>query len=139
MDATFGNIKLSGASKRLLTRLACGDLNIPSFLTECAFWSIKDGFDELVPHPLPTAPVTSPAYREYASLEPDQKRRLDAQFFLKNPEIIEYFAQRNSVIMRNKATLGWLKEMKGYLPEDDLVLQGKIDDKIMKFILAGDA
>ena len=131
MDA-FGRTDLSGTSKKLLLRLRTKELTLQEFLRECAYWVLKDGFDELMPYSLPTAPDTE-AFREYENLPFDRKSKLDSQFFFRNPEILDYYGQVKSVKWRNKYYLDWLQEIKRYLPIDDELSIRRIDGRVLDF------
>ena len=133
MDA-FGNVAFSGTAKTLLARLSCGDLTEPQFLQECAYWAVKDGFDELRVKSYPTMPNTQ-AFREYENLPPQSRLKVDGRFFLQNPEIINYYTQRNFVRHMNKATYDWLKEIRRNLPDTDIITKEKIDARLREFTL----
>ena len=129
---TFGRTDLSSTSTQVLNRLRAKEITLPGFLTECAFWAVRDGFEELAPHPLPTVPTTE-AFNEYINLPFAQRERLDGTFFLNHPEVNGYYQQVNSVKWRNKFILDWLKDLKGYLPVDDEIYLRKIDNRILEF------
>lgn len=126
------NKNFSGLSKNLLNRLQTKELTLPEFLRECAYWALKDGFDELAPLDFPTLPAT-PAFNEYNNLPPDRRAKLDAEFFHKNPEIISWGQQVCFVRNRNNANIHWLEEIKNYLPADDFLMLQKVDGRILEF------
>jgi len=132
MPTVFGETRFSGTSISLSDRLKAKELTLDEFLKECAYWALKDGFDELMPVQLPTRPTTN-AFIEFEGLPELQKAKLDPDFFRKHYEIIEYYQQVNSITWRNKYTLDWLKEIKGYLPADDLMSLQKLDNPILEF------
>ena len=132
MSTVFGEIHFSEISKNLLSRLRTRELAIGEFLRECAYWAIREGFDELMPLFLPTSPTTQ-AFMEYEAILPERRRRIDYDFFLKNPEINEYYQQVKFVCNRNQAIVEWLKEIRDYLLPDDFILLKKIDDRLLEF------
>jgi len=132
METNFGNIHLSGTSKALLNKLQTKQITLDEFLRDCAFWAIKDGFDELEVLQEPTPPNTQ-AFREYDNLPLDRKQKVDTSFFVKNEEINKYYQQVNWVRQRNSGRLVWLKEIIKYLPQDDIILRQKVESRIFEF------
>ena len=128
----FGNMKYPQTAKRLLNQLNIKELTLKDFLMECAYWALKDGFDELYPKPYPTPPNTE-AFREYESLSLERKLKVNYDFFYKHPEINEYYQQKNFIKNHNNATLLWLKELQGYVPEGDSPSHQKIKNRILEF------
>lgn len=126
------NLKLSQTSLTLLTRLRSKELTIEQFLRECAYWAIKEGFDEIQPLHYPTPPNTQ-AFYDYQALPPFRKVKVEQTFFDKYPEILEYYRQCFWVKHRNKTHLDWLKEIQTYILEDDTLTLQKIDDRIFEF------
>jgi hypothetical protein len=129
---TFGNINFSSTAKNILNKLQGRQITITEALQECAYWAIKDGFDELRVRPLPTRPH-SQAFNEYELLPPKQRLKVDAQFFYKNPEINDYYTQVNMVRNKNKAVYSWLQDLKKYIPAEDIVSHEKIDMRLQDF------
>lgn len=132
MNDTFGNITFSETSKNLLTQLRAKDITLEQFLRECAYWALKDGFDELRPYSFPTAPTTQ-AFTEYETLPPERKTKVDSDFFRKNYEIIEYYQQVLFIRHRNNGNLEWLEKILNHLPEEDFVMRKRIENRIMEF------
>jgi len=132
METAYGNTALSETSKNLLHRLRAKELTLQKFLRECAYWALRDGFDELSPLPLPTAPETE-AFAEYENLSPFDKMKLDNQFFQRNPEINLYYGQVSFIKWRNKSILDWLEEIKNYLPLEDEIYIRRIDERRLDF------
>lgn len=130
---TFGNTVFSGTSNKLVDRLIAKEITHDEFMRECAYWALKDGFDDLRPYPLPSAPTTE-AFREYDGLPPERQLKVAGEFFLKNPEINEYFNRANSIKWKNKYILDWLKEIRAYIPAEDELSRRKIDNRIIDFI-----
>lgn len=128
---TFGELLFSQTAVTLLRRLRADELTYADFLKECAYWAIKDGFDEIRPLPLPTPPNTE-AYREYEALPPERRRKVDQKFFYEHLEINAYYSQVLFVKQRNKANLGWLIEIGAYIPQEDTINLARIDEKILE-------
>lgn len=131
----FGSVAFSGVAVSLNNRLDTKQITLQDFLRECAFWALKDGFDELRIYPFPTPPRTE-AFNEYERLSPDRKKKVDPDVFRKNLEILAYYTQVKFVENRNKDTLKWLKDILSYLPEDDFVSRKKVEDRILEFTYA---
>jgi hypothetical protein len=129
----FGNLNFSGVAKNLLAKLKAKDISLDEFLRECAYWAFKDGFDDLRVRPLPSRPRTQ-AFNEYENLTPDKKLKVDPQFFIKNPEINEYYSQASLVKNYNRANYDWLKKLKSYLPKEDEACLLKINTRLQDFI-----
>lgn len=133
MDTTtYGNVNFSGTAKSLLQRLNARDLSLEEFLRECAFWAIKDGFDELRVRPYPSKPQ-SEAFKDYYMLPPGRRAKVDTVTFLRNPEILSWFDQCRKIRNMNISCFNWLKELRNYIPADDLVCLEKISAKIQEF------
>ncbi len=128
---TFGLTSYSETAKNLLAKLRAKELTLTDFLKECAYWALKDGFDEIRPLSLPASPTTQ-AFSEYDNLPPERQNKVDPDFFRKNYEIIEYYQQVRFVQNRNKACLEWLKEISAYIPQEDVITLKKISDKILE-------
>ena len=139
METTFGEVRLSGAAKGLLAKLKVrgGDLDMAEFLSECAYWALRDGFDEIRSYQYPSEPRTT-AYVEYAQFPREKRLRLDAKFFTDNPEINGYGTQRLFIYHKNKSLLEWLQDLKKYIPAEDVVSQQKIDNRISQFRVEDD-
>jgi len=86
----------------------------------------------LRPHPFPTPPNTQ-AFIEYEALPPDRQAKVDPNFFHKNSEIIDYYAQIKFICFRNKSILEWLIEIKSYITQEDELSHKKIEEKIFEF------
>jgi hypothetical protein len=132
MIDTFGNTKISNLSLALNRRLRAKEISLSEFLRECAYWALREGFDELTPLSFPSEPK-SEAFIEYNNLLPEKQAKVDLEFFRKNEEILSYFQQIAFIRQKNKAIMGWLKEIKGYLPPDDEVMFRRIDDRLFEF------
>lgn len=130
MENAFGNLTLSGTGKTLLNKLRAKEITFAEFMQECAYWTIKDGFDELRALPLPTAPGTQ-AFKDYENLLPAQKAKLDPIYFSKNPEINEYYRQVFMVKKHNIDVLNWLKEISAHIPKEDTITQQVIETKLL--------
>jgi hypothetical protein len=128
----YKNKKLSFASKNIYNHLQAKQLTFADFMRECAFWAIKDGFDELRPYPLPSKPNTQ-AFMDFELLSPERKAKVDPGFFRINYEIMDYYRQAFYICQRNQANLDWLKEIKSYLSPEDTIMISKVDNRILEF------
>jgi len=126
------DILASSTSVILLNSLQTKQITLEEFSRDCAYWALQEGFDDLRPRPLPSRPNT-PAFNEYEMLPPLKKLKVDFQFFTRNTEINEYYAQANMIRAKNKAVYLWLKEIRGYLPQEDDPLRAKIDTRLQEF------
>ena len=131
-DTTYGNVNLSGTAKALLQKLRGGDLTMAEFLRECAYWTLKDGFDEIRVKPFPSKP-NSEAFKDFYMLPYVRRLKVDPVTFLRNPEILSYFEQVRRVRDMNKSCFEWLKEIRGYIPVEDAVCMDKINSRIQDF------
>lgn len=130
--STFGDVRFSGTAKNLLNRLRSGSLPLAEFLAECAYWAVKDGFQELIHHQPPTKPTTQ-AFSEYDSLPPMKKAKVEAQFFANNPEIQQYQQQFLMIKNINDHNKEWLTDMLSRIPEDDFPTRAKIKGRLGEF------
>ena len=87
-------------AKKLLNELATKKLTLAEFLTECAYWALKDGFDELRPLALPNKPSK---ILEYESFTIDKIHNLDRKYYEDYPEVLGYYHKLFWVINKNKA------------------------------------
>ena len=132
METTYGDVNFSGTAKSLLNRLNARDLTMEAFLRECAFWAIKDGFDEIRVRPYPSKPQTE-AFRDFYMLPPGRRAKVEPTVFLRNPEILAWFDQCRRVRNMNIACFNWLKELREYIPAEDLTCLDKVSAKIQEF------
>lgn len=130
--SVFGDTAYSTTSKNLINRLKTKEITLKEFLQECAYWALKDGFDDLRPMSFPTPP-NSPAFNEYDALLPERRAKIDLDFFKKNYEINAYYAQVLFVRNHNKANMDWLNHVKFYLSEEDLIMRQRVDNRLLEF------
>ena len=128
----FGDIQLSGTAKHLLERIEKKQIDMDTFLRDCAYWAMKSGFDELKPHDYPLRPTTR-AFVEFEKYPLERKDKVEQEYFHKHPEINEYYNQKRWTEAKNKGTQIWLEQIKGYLPEEDNMLRDKIDKRLEEF------
>lgn len=125
------NTGLSSISLNLFGRLRVKKLTIEEFMRECAFWALRDGFDELQPKIDPTRPQK---VIELETMPLHQRLKLDYnKFYAEFPQVAEYYKQKLYIKNWNKAMLEWLNEIKKYIPEEDDVNQRKIMERILEF------
>jgi hypothetical protein len=125
------DLRLPGISRSLLNRLSSKELSIDDFLRECAYWSIKDGFDGLRPRQLPQMPAKA---LEFENMPLSQRLKIDClKFYAEFPQVKEYYEQRLFILHHNQGSLDWLRDMKKYIPESDTETQMKIDNRICDF------
>ena len=129
---TYGNTNFSGTAKVLLQKVRGGDLTMDEFLRECAFWALKDGFDNLRVYPFPYKPQ-SEAFKDYHTLTHMRRTKVDPVTFLRNPEILDYFDQVRRVRNMNRNSFEWLKQLREYIPTDDMANLEKISARIQEF------
>ena len=130
------DLGLSAKSKALLKQLHDKELTLNDFLMECAYWALRDGFNDLRPRPLPTRPDK---VVEIERMGRDEMAKIDfIKLNEKFPEVKKYYADRSMVINENGARLGWLKEMLEYIPEQDLTAREQIEQRILRFRFMGD-
>ncbi len=129
---TYGNTNFSGTAKVLLEKVRYKQLTMDEFLRECAYWVIKDGFDELRVKPFPSLPNTE-AFKDYHTLTHMRRTKVDPVTFLRNPEILDYFDQVRLVRNMNRTCFEWLKDIRDRIPEDDVVCLEKVNSRIQEF------
>jgi len=136
MDIFDTDIRFPQTALSLLKRLQTKQLTFQEFMTECAYWTLKDGFNSLMPYRLPQKP------QSVIDLElmPREKRaRLDDKYYRERPEIMKYvdvvFVLRN----KNKANFDWLLQIKKYIPTNDIESHKKLDARILMFQIEGNA
>jgi len=132
METTYGDIRFSGVAKGLLGKLSIKELTLKEFLRECAYWALREGFDELRTLPNPTLPSTA-AFTEFENLPPLKRLQIEQKFFEVNPEVMEYYKRKFWVYWHNYSNLQYLKEIRNYLPEGELLI-AKIDAMILDHI-----
>jgi hypothetical protein len=132
MDTAFGDIKFTKTAKMLLAKLDNKEITLDQFLTDCAYWALRCGFDELMPKILPSRPDTE-AFMEFERLSEVKRAKLDPKYFLDHPEINEYWAQRKQIEATNRHTLAWLNDMLVMIPEADRPIREKILERIRVF------
>lgn len=126
-DALLGP---STRSKQLLSQLASKELGEKEFLLECAYWSLKEGFDELKPRTIPTKPPKA------TELEIKYKDKEDVDWtkiFNDYPEVKGYYELERQVKHWNLGTMGWLEELLRIIPEGDFISRDKVTKKLNVF------
>ena len=131
------DVRLPATAKNLLHRLRdTKELTLPQFLQECAYWALKDGFDELRPRQFPQMPDKA---IELENMPLPARLKLDYyKLYAEFPQIKEYYEQRIFIINYNKGVFEWLKEIKLYIPQDDELSHRKINERIFEFKAFGD-
>lgn len=124
------DLELSKTCKALLARLRSRELTLPEFLTECAFWAVKDGFDGLYPLQYPSKPAD---VKEYEQMSLERRIALNSQFYQDHPSINAYYDQYQMVKNRNAGTLEWLIRVLDYLPKEDIITRSKVEARIKDF------
>jgi len=132
---TILELRLVKTGKDLLRRLDSKGLTFSEFMRECAYWALKDGFDELRPKPYPTKPQQ---VVEYEALDKYAREKYDWQKLRENrPQDYEvmqkYFEQRLAVKNENKAILERLETIKTNLLPDDVLNQARVQQRIYDF------
>jgi hypothetical protein len=125
------DIELPAQSKRLLSSLKNREMTLDEFMVECAYWALKDGFDNLRPKPLPTKTAK---VVEIEGFDIDTKAKFDyAKCYEKFPEVKKYYADRLTITNKNKADLEWLEQILRYIPERDEQAREQVEQRILKF------
>lgn len=106
------------------------EMPLSDFLRECSYWALRFGFEELRPYPFPTRTAK---VNEYFMIPQDKKARLEPKYFQDNPEIDKWAEQYCFIFWRNKYNLEWLKEIKGHIPEEDILNHKRLDERINEF------
>jgi hypothetical protein len=120
----------SNISKTLLKQLASKQITMDQFLMECAYWAVKDGFDDLNPIPPPDKPQE---FLEFENLSPKDRSKLKPEYYEDHPEVKEYLARHRAIKSRNEASLHWLRELLKYIPVQDESTREKIKARIELF------
>ena len=105
-------------------------LTLEEFLQECVYWALKDGFDEIAPKQYPQKCLKVLEYEEMSLVK---RIKLDNRFYDDFPEIMKYYKTKLWVDNQNRANLLWLKEILGYIPQEDTFVQDKIKARIKEF------
>jgi hypothetical protein len=134
MEATK-DMRFPEMAKNLLTQFEQKKLTLSEFLRECAYWAIREGFDELRPAPYPTKPE---AVVDFEGLPKEKRLRLGDDYYIDHPEVKSYYEQKTFIRNLNNARLCWLQEILQYLPEEDQGTRNLIQLKINAFIAARD-
>lgn len=121
----------------LLTQFQSGKITFTDFMRECAYWAIKDGFDNLRPLAMPTKPNTS-GMNEYESMDKKTRDKLNTKYYEDNPEINQFFDELHTVQEKNKAIFEWLNTILEYIPREDTVNWNKVDNRIKEFVASSD-
>jgi hypothetical protein len=116
--------------KALLSRARGGVIPMSEFLSECAFWAVKDGFADLRPLPYPTKPQD---VFEYEQMTFERRLALNHQFYLDHPAVNAYYDQYQMVKNHNASNLEWLIKVKNYLPKEDNITRDKVEARIKQF------
>ena len=129
---TYGDVNFSSTAKILLQKVRGGELSMDEFLRECAYWALKDGFDDLRVKQFPSKP-TSEAFKDFYMLPYVRRAKVDPVTFLRNPEILDYFNQVRLVRNINRTCFEWLKDIRNRIPDDDVVCLEKVNNRIQEF------
>lgn len=120
---------------QLLDRLIAKKIDLKEFLKEATYLALKCGFDEIVPHPLPTKPQL---LFDYENLESIEQTKIKDKMF-EDEKIKGYFIQKQRIIQQNIDNKLWLQELLGRLEQyGDFVNMAKVRNRIQEFELRGD-
>lgn len=125
------NPQLPATAKDLLRRLKDKELTLDQFLSECAYWVLKDGFNQLFPKVSPEKPSEANELENMPEHEQNKFNYLD--YFNKNPKVRDYYEKKAESKNWNRGTEEWLEDMFKYIPEEDFVSRGKIRNRILEF------
>ena len=126
-------MKPNERQKKLLDDLGTGKITKKDFDQEIAYWVITEGFEELVPRPLPSMPIL---LREYHALPKEKKFKTDESFWRK-PEVINYMEQSREIEAENRANVVWLMDVHDWIPEGDELNRGKVKERLEEFSIKG--
>jgi len=129
--------RLPETSKRLQERLVEKKITLEEFLTECAYWALKDGFKELTPKQYPSNKPQKVIELEQKTIE--QRNAMDwHRLFVDYPQVEQYYKAYWFVKHINFANLSWLQEILSYIPEDDTLSRKRIENRILDFNMIED-
>ena len=129
--------RLPETGKRLLECLKKQEITLQEFLTECAYWSLKDGFQELTPKQYPSHKPEKVIELEQKTIE--QRNAMNwHRLFIDYPQVEQYYKAYWFVKHINFANLSWLQEILSYIPEDDTLSRKRIENRILDFNMIED-
>jgi len=106
-----------------------GRITLNEYLERCAYWGMKT-LDDIYFRSLPTKPLK---VIEFEQIPYSNRQKLGWGFFTDHLGIMEYYEEREKVILENSTSLWKLKTYKKYIPESDLENHKMLDKKIMDF------
>lgn len=121
--------KYAHTANQLLKQLKTGELTLPEYLTQCAYWGVKT-LDDVYFRSLPHKPLEVIAYEQ---LSYSKRNRLPQEYYEDHPEVPIYYKDKDRVLRSNKDNLYWLGEWKKHIPESDVKSHEKLDQKILDF------
>jgi len=128
--------RLPETGKRLLERLKKQEITLQEFLTECAYWALKDGFNEITPHQYPHKPKRAV---EFENMSIQERKETDFNRLCNRyPEVKQYYDTCAWVKHSNQSNLSWLQEILSYIPEDDTLSRKRIENRILDFNMIED-
>ena len=123
--------RLPETGKMLLLKLERKEITLIEFLTECAYWVLKDGFDELIPKQLPYKPQE---VIELDNKTPAQRATMNWNaILLDHPRIKQYYDTCHYSKIANWSNFMWLKEILSYIPIEDTLSREQIKNRISEF------
>ena len=125
------DLNLSAMSKHLLRQLYAGEITQDEFMTECAYWTLKDDFDELRPRPLPSKPAK---VLELDNMPVGERGKIDFVKLCESfPQVKQYRDACRSIKNDNQARWDWLEQLLRYIPDGDEQAREQVKDQILKF------
>lgn len=118
--------------KELIKKKMYGQISSVDFFKEATYFALMCGFDELIPHPLPTRPQKM---LDYDRLTKEQKETLEKkpEFWLQ-AEIKAYLDSKIMILWQNRNTLQWLRTLEKRLEHySDLPNREKVRQRINMF------
>lgn len=119
----------------LIGQLEGGKITHDDFMRECAYWAVREGFDDLKPLPLPTKPQE---VFDFEQLPEYTREKLNNKYYDDHPVINSFYQQIRFVKDRNKTNFEWLREILEYIPQEDIPTRQKIENRIQDFIVGSD-
>lgn len=118
--------------KIYLEKLRKKQITLANFLENMAYMAIQDkyGFNELRPHPLPTAPYQ---LTELESLAFEEKQKVRNKVY-ETPKIQIYLRQKREIELKNISNYRWLCEIRDILKKkNDPLALDKVQQRIYDF------
>jgi hypothetical protein len=125
--------KYAHTANMLLKQLKTREITLSEFSMQCAYWGLKT-LDDVYFRSLPGRPIS---VVEYEQLSYSKRSRLTQEYYEDNPEVLQYYEERDRIMRINKTNLIHIEEYKKDIPESDVRAHDRLDEKINDFRLKG--